>query len=437
MEAEGKLSRKRFLGKAAVGAAGVGLMGPVAAAEAAGSGASGRALATGGQPYRIVHCLNLSGVQAQDAADSRDGAALAIAEINAAGGIQGRKITHTAIDTDIFTPQGCLASFTKAVNSKPDAITTHYVFAQAAALRPIVPYGAPYLNGNTSIAEVDLVKSNPSKYRMVFQCDPTEVPYGPGVIPFLDATEASKNWSPTKHTIFIIVGSDAYDQTIAKGLQDAAQKSKKWQVVGVEKVVSPVKDWGPQLAKVRAAKPAAIALIDYIDTETAAFMKQFAAQPTNSLVYIQYAPSSPKFIELTGGAANGVTWATTSGTYRDALGLAFISKFRKTYGREPVIAFAGMHYDMVYMLANAWGIVGNSRNFAAVNAQLKKTIHRGVNGSYDMDRPGQYVLSYPTETADPSLGQAHLFFQIQNGKQRVVSPKPYSDTAYQHPSWAA
>jgi branched-chain amino acid transport system substrate-binding protein len=433
---EGEITRKGFLGRATLGVAGLGLAGPLAASQAAGAKSSAAKVGTAGAPYNIVHCLNLSGVQAQDAADSRDGAALAINEINAAGGVAGRPIKHSSIDTDIFTPQGTLSAFTKAVSLKPDAITTHYLFAQEGALKATAAYGAPYLNGNTSVAEVNLVKSNPSKYRMVFQCDPTEVPYGPGIIPFLDATEATGTWTPKKHTIFIVVGSDAYDQAIAKGLQDAAKKSGKWKVVGVEKVVSPVKDWGPQLAKIRAAKPDAIALIDYIDTEAAAFMTQFVAQPTKSLVYIQYAPSSPKFIQLAGKAANGVTWATTAGTYHDQIGLDFIAKFRKAYKREPVVAFAGMHYDMVYMLAHAWGIVGDSRNFNAVCKQLRETIHRGVNGGYDMNRPGQYVLSYPTETSDPSLGQAHLFFQIQNGKQKVVSPKIYAGGAYQRPSWA-
>jgi branched-chain amino acid transport system substrate-binding protein len=36
---------------------------------------------------------------------------------------------------------------------------------------------------------------------------------------------------------------------------------------------------------------------------------------------------------------------------------------------------------------------------------------------------------------DPSLGMPHLTFQIQNGKQVLISPDPYAIGSFQLPSW--
>jgi branched-chain amino acid transport system substrate-binding protein len=70
-----------------------------------------------------------------------------------------------------------------------------------------------------------------------------------------------------------------------------------------------------------------------------------------------------------------------------------------------------------------------------VNEIVKNTTYRGVCGSYRF--PDDYLTCYPypDETKDPSLGMPHLTFQIQNGKQVLVSPAPYTTGSFQLPSW--
>ena len=75
------------------------------------------------------------------------------------------------------------------------------------------------------------------------------------------------------------------------------------------------------------------------------------------------------------------------------------------------------------MLARAWAITGDGQNFKANIAQLKKMIHRGVNGGYWLTKNAG--LAYPAQTADPGISQAHLFFQIQNGVHHIIQPAPY------------
>ena len=46
-------------------------------------------------------------------------------------------------------------------------------------------------------------------------------------------------------------------------------------------------------------------------------------------------------------------------------------------------------------------------------------------------------LCYPTETNDPGLGQAYLFFQITNLEHKIISPDPYIETEFVLPPWLA
>jgi branched-chain amino acid transport system substrate-binding protein len=58
-----------------------------------------------------------------------------------------------------------------------------------------------------------------------------------------------------------------------------------------------------------------------------------------------------------------------------------------------------------------------------------------VNGSYSFDNPGQCTLAYPDVTLDPSIGQAHLVFQIQDAEHRILSPVPYAESTFRRPPW--
>ena len=48
---------------------------------------------------------------------------------------------------------------------------------------------------------------------------------------------------------------------------------------------------------------------------------------------------------------------------------------------------------------------------------------------------GQSALAYPLATPDPSIGMAHLVFQIQDNRQRIVHPAPYTEARFRRPAW--
>jgi branched-chain amino acid transport system substrate-binding protein len=429
---EKHLDRKKFLGVAAAGAATAGGLGFAGYARAAGRPQTAAAIRAA-RPYLIGCPFPLHSFYAADGNQMKNGSGLAIDEINGSGGIAGRQIRRIVIDADVASPEGVTTAFKKLVSSRVDAILVGYIQVDAPSYDIAAAYGAPYIHGNTLDAGVQRVKANPTKYFNIFNVDSTEVHYGLNFPQFISRLSRTGQFRPRAKTIQFIEGDLGYSQNISRAGQAAFRKAG-WRILGVEKVVTPTNDWGPTIRKLN--KGAAVIMNCHpAPADLAQFMKQFAASPVNALVYLQYGPSVPQFLQLAGSSANGAIWSTVVGTFNDPLGKAFQAKYRAKYKSDPGFANAGQCYDEVYMLASAWGKVGDPRNFRAVARALRTTIHRGVSGTINMNRPGQYSLSYPFETDDPSIGMAHLYFQIQNGKQRIIFPSPYSEARYQKAPW--
>jgi branched-chain amino acid transport system substrate-binding protein len=194
-------------------------------------------------------------------------------------------------------------------------------------------------------------------------------------------------------------------------------------------------DWAPILNRVRSLTPAAVMITHFLPNELSVFQRSFISSPPPTLLYAVYAPSVPEFLELTALAAEDLMWATASGTYSDLIGSRFSRSYLDAYGVPPGRSLAGIAYDQVHLLAQAWSSVPNPRDFDAVARRLRGMTYRGVNGSYYLDNAAQSGLGYPDLTADPSLGQAHLVFQVQNGVHRIISPHPYAECPFRLPWW--
>jgi branched-chain amino acid transport system substrate-binding protein len=364
----------------------------------------------------------------------RNGAALAIDQINARGGVAGHSIQLVAVDTDIFTSSGVAVAFERLAAADVDAILVGYVLNGAdRALDAAADYGAPYLHASTSEAALARVRADRRRYARVFQVCPTETHYGTGFVRFLDELVAGGRWDPPSRRLMIV--ETAVDGgRMATGSTLAAAFDGGWVVDAVECVDELGAAWPALVRRVHAVDPAAVLIADFVPSELAAFQRAFAADPTDALVYAVYAPSVPEFLELAGSAADGLVWSTVTGTYCDVLGSRFAGRYLRTFGRAPGHSHAGIAYDEVHLLAGAWASVGSSRDFDGVAAHLRHGAYRGVNGGYLFD-DAQGALAYPEMTPDPSLGQAHLVFQIQNGEHRVLGPAPYAQASFRAPSW--
>jgi branched-chain amino acid transport system substrate-binding protein len=394
---------------------------------------TGRAQGVVRRPLLIGSAFPLSGHAGPDGWEMANGAALAIAEINARGGIAGRTMDHVLVDVDIFNAEGVQGAMRALIDAEVDAITMGYVFPEDVALRRAADYGAPFLHGMTSETQVQHVRDDRGRLHNVFEVCPTEIHYGMEFIRYLTELERTGSWRPQNRRLLFVETAVPSGQMLTTETADLAQRNG-WEIERLEML--PVgADAQATVRQIRSSDPAALMVTQFFAQELARLQQRFAATPSETLVYAVYAPSIPQFLEEAGAAAEGVLWATTTGTYSDQLGAAFAHRFASAYGTPPGRSHAGLAYDEVYILARAWACTPNPRRFPAVSETLRMMTHRGVNGAYAFDDQGQVGLAYPSVTLDASLGQAHLIFQVQDGRHRILSPVPYAEAEFRRPSW--
>ena len=393
---------------------------------------------TTAEPLHIGGAYPLTGALAGDGADGRNGAEMAIAEINAAGGILGRKVVLDVVDLEDLSADKVVSAFQSLINKKVSFMTMPYADAALAEFPVIAKSKIPFFHADTLYAASEYVAEDLANRNNIFQIDPSELPYGSGLVGYLTALEESGAWVPKKKTVAIIQTSNPYALNIAKSFKAEGAKAG-WTVTLEETINPPLAEWGPVLAKIRANPPDLIMNLDYYMADLASFTKQFAASPTQSLLFEQYGPSVPAYLDLAGDAANGVLWSTDIGLVPDAIGDDWSARYEQMYNVKPGLSTAPGQYDGVMLYRTAVSVAGDPADFAKVNAQIANTIYRGVCGGYMFNPENLTVHSYPgtglQQTNDAGLGQPLLTFQIQDLNQVLVAPDPYTKGAFKMPPW--
>lgn len=368
-----------------------------------------------------------------DHADFLKGAQLALKQINAAGGIKGRPLALRVVDIDLLTPEGTQAALRKIVDAKVQAIVSPFVLIPVPAMATVANYKAPYLHGNTQQASLDLVRKNPAQYGHIYQIDPPETFYGAGFPLFCEQLEAHGSWKPANRKVHIITEQIAYTQNISKAAADQFKARGKYEVAKITQIQFPVQDWGPVLQDIKNTGAGIVMVNHWVAAELAAFAKQFAANPLpGALVYLQYGPSQPEFLNLAGAAAEGFVWGTVYGAYADKQGQTFRDQYQAEYlakGGVMGLVYTGGGYDAVQLLAQAWNKAA-PEDFKAVNAALRQLKYRGVNGFYRFDNANQAPLNYPLEVSKAEEGIAQLFYQVQGGQHRIIAPDALKQSGF-------
>ncbi len=370
-----------------------------------------------------------------DQQDWLNGINLAIGEINGAGGVNGRMIETKVVDIDILSPEGTITAFQNLTEAGVHAIASSFVLIPQPAMDAAAAAGVPYLHGNTQTASLDLFKTDPQKYRNTFMIDVAETWYGSGFVKFLSNLKASGQWAPKNNKVHIVQEQIAYTQVISQATQDAiAASGGEWELGGVTDIQFPVQDWSPVLRALKDSDAGVIMIDHWVAAELAAFAQNFSIDPVEgALVYLQYGPSQPEFLDLAGESANGFIWGSVIGTYNDEMGAAFRAKYQAAYPGTMGMVYSGSGYDTTMLLAKAWA-TADPGDYDAVGDAIRKISYRGVAGTYTFDNDTQSGTSYPNQTDDPEAGQAHLIFQVQDGEHKIISPAPFGEAEFQ-PAW--
>ncbi len=374
-----------------------------------------------------------AGPFAADAVEGYNGALLAAKEINEAGGIDGFMFDVEEFDTKDMTPDNVLSAVERLkAQDELGAIVTPFGSLSGFEMDYIAEIGVPYMVAANSNQYRSIIRKDPAKYSNVWSLAPSYDAYQTELPIVLEEMIEAGTFAPKEKTLAIIGSDNPYSMPIYEGLKKSMAEYG-WTVT-FDDIVPPVEinDWRIILSKIRANPPAVIVNTEASSSNAASFMNQFMEDPTDSLLFIQYAPSVPEFVELTRENATGVLYNMLGGPISERVSertLEIGKKYVDEYGYESSI-YGYICYEMVYLYADVLKKVGNPEDYAAISAELAKTDKVMVHGRVKFD----------PETHLSLQGGDYLpiqFYQIWDGDRITIYPSQYATGDAQLPPWMA
>ncbi|MGE2714463.1 ABC transporter substrate-binding protein [Mycolicibacterium litorale] len=385
------------------------------------------------RPLVIGAALPSSGLGASDAEEMAKGLRLAQAEINAAGGIRGRTVQIEVADLDIDDRASTRRAIAMLADREVDVLTSGYVAHQDVAHDEAATTGIPYLHAATSGVMERRVRDDPARYARILQVCPSDIHYAPAFVRFVDRL-TRRRLLPAQSSVLVCIQQSSWE-LIDFGTSQAQvlADQRGWELVVID--VSGAEDWAKATERALEHSPAAVFVGSYFLDHHVSVVESVRKARAGCLLYSIYAPSVPAFRERLGSAADGVVWATTTGTYSDAVATGFATRYTHKFGSTPGRSHAGLAYDRAHLIAQAWSRADNFRDFAQVSRHLRSATYRGVNGAYSFHPVTGVAAGFDDTGGDPSLAQAHVVYQIQGGRQEIIAPRPYTTARFRVPDW--
>src|SRR5690349_17948897 len=351
-------------------------------------------------PVQIFGLVELSGTGTTSGTMFDNGVKLAVKEINAGGGILGRKIEYTSLDTQ-SQPQVAKALAQKAIDQGAYVVMGP-VFSGSILVSMAETRRAEVPNFTGGEAAAITQQGNPYIFRTSF----TQTTAMPKVARYLKDTLKAKN------VAIIWVNND-----FGKGGLDTMKKALDTQGI---KVAAEISTDPGQLdfsgAVLKAKQANADALFVYTNEEEAArALRELRKQGYDKPIVGETGLTSQKVIELAGDAATGaVAHVGLTADAPDQGIRAFAAKFQKEYGYKP--DHNGLKgYTGMYVVKAVTEKVGKFDPKAFAGAM------HGVRLSAK-DYPG--ILMDVSFDKNGDLDRESFMTKVVNGKQEVIATLP-------------
>ncbi|HEV8554314.1 MAG TPA: ABC transporter substrate-binding protein [Casimicrobiaceae bacterium] len=351
-------------------------------------------------PVRIVGLVELSGTGATSGTNFDNGVKLAVKEINATGGILGRKIEYTSSDTQ-SAPQTAKALAQKAVDERAYVVMGP-VFSGSILVSMAETRRAEIPNFTGGEGAAITQQGNPYIFRTSF----TQATAMPKVARYIKDTVKAK-------TIAIVwVNND-----FGKGGRDMIMKALEAQGIKVAADISTDPgqvDFSGAVLKLKQSNADAV-FVYTNEEESARALRELRKQGYDKPIIGETTLTSQKVIELAGDAANGaVAHVGLTADAPQPTIKAFDERFQKEYKYKT--DHNGLKgYSAMYIVKAVTERIGkfDPKAFAAA-------MH-GVTLSAK-DYPG--VLLDVTFDQNGDLDRESFMTTVVNGKQQVVATLP-------------
>ena len=366
-----------------------------------------------------------------DGTEGLEGAQLAIKEINAAGGLAGYKIELLEYDTKEMTPDAVISAFQR-IEERDDVSATISSLTSLTnfELEYFSELGVPYLLAVNSQQTRDFVAPNPDAYSNVWSLTPAYDGYETELPIVVEGFIKEGTLNARDRTVAIIGADNPYSMSIYGGLKKSFP-AHGWTIT-FDEVVPPteVNDWRSLLAKIRANPPVVLVNTEPSSSNAATFMNQFMEDPTNSVMFIQYAPSVPEFSDLTKDNSSGVMYNLLGGAIKSPKHPRteqIRAKFNTEYGRDPG-SYGYILYEMVYLVTDCYEKGVNPTDWKALSACLGSTDKLLANGRMVFD-PKTHLATQDNDHVPIQ------FYQIWEGEHVLIYPPKFATGVYKLPPW--
>ncbi|TAK80950.1 MAG: amino acid ABC transporter substrate-binding protein [Betaproteobacteria bacterium] len=352
------------------------------------------------QTVNMPIVIELSGAGAVSGTNFRDGAVLAIDEINAKGGILGRKIVAPQSDTQ-SNPGISRAQVQKAIDSDPYVIL------------------GPVFSGSV---KVNMVLAQQAEVPQITGAEAAEITQMGN--PYIFRTSFGQQMSMPKIANYIRDGLKAktvavlwVNNDFGKGGRDTFTKemaARGIKVVADVPTESGQVDFAADVVKLKGANADAI-FVYTNEEESARFLREARKQGVTKPLIGETTLLGQKVIDMAGDAANGARGHV--GLSADApvpAVLAWKQKFLKRFGYVP--DHNGIKgYTGVYAVKYATGKIGKFDR-----KLLAKTLH-GLTITPKQE-PG--ILMETTWDAHGDIDRVSFLAEVVDGKQKIVQTLP-------------
>lgn len=350
------------------------------------SGGKDKDSAEGSDVIKIGANLELSGPVASYGSSIAAGADLAVKEINAAGGIDGKKIKLVKVDNKSESSEATAAAIKLATQDKVNAMigpaTSGNVLATVQIANknkvPLVTASGTAPN----VTENEDGSINDYAFRTCF-IDPFQ-----GIVAANFATEELK----VKNVAIFADNSSDY----AKGLAASFTKqieANGGKVVAKEAYIKGDTDFKSTLTNLKSEKPEFIFIPGYYE-EVGLIVKQARELGIDVPLMGADGWDSPKLVDLAGAEALNNTFITNhySSQDPDETIQKFVETFKAEYKEAPN-AFHALGYDTVYYIKDAIERAGSTDGEAIQKALAETKDLSLITGTFSVDKKHNPVKS--------------------------------------------
>jgi branched-chain amino acid transport system substrate-binding protein len=394
--------------------------------------ALGGGLAAQAESVKIGLLAPLTGPAAADGEEFVRGVTWAIEEANAKGGVSGFTFELAVADVRDQSAANVSSAAERLIGTQGvEVILTGYASLSMFEVDLMAEAGMPYIAAGPSSSFAGITTQDINQYWCCWSYTASFKGYETDVRPAVEALAERGEITLRDKTVAIISSDNAYSKTISEGMKVSFSEGG-WTVVVDELVpFGEVGDWRAILAKVRETNPDLVINTDYLPGNSALFLTQFLEQPTNSLVFLQYAPSVPEFVTLTGDKSVGVLYNLINAPLNSdgwPRGQELMAAYQAKYGMESGVYGVGL-YEMTNLYFEALAQVGDPTKRQEVAAAIGAIKRPTVAGNLEFD-PATHVALQSNDHIPVS------FWQLQDGGARVlIEPGKYATGDFLLPPW--